>query len=189
MKVNGSLSTITALCLTNRCEIQCVYDDWPFNHITLISEATCMVELLSIWISDDYCTSKIMLMTIFIASSTWDYFWMFSQDIIQSMPHDAHPMGVLVSAMSALSIFHPDANPALRVSYIILFSLYTVKMSSSEKFHANALCSICLCSWFHVNSHWVQGQDIYKSKQVRDKQIVRILGKVLLCMLIWCLNV
>ncbi|CAA7055831.1 unnamed protein product [Microthlaspi erraticum] len=56
-------------------------------------------------------------------------------DIIQSMPHDAHPMGVLVSAMSALSIFHPDANPALR------------------------------------------GQDIYDSKQVRDKQIVRIIGK------------
>jgi len=38
------------------------------------------------------------------------------QDIIQAMPHDAHPMGVLVSAMSSLSIFHPDANPALRVS-------------------------------------------------------------------------
>ncbi|KAL2340695.1 hypothetical protein Fmac_008635 [Flemingia macrophylla] len=37
-------------------------------------------------------------------------------DIIQSMPHDAHPMGVLVNSMSALSIFHPDANPALRVS-------------------------------------------------------------------------
>ncbi|KAJ4832366.1 hypothetical protein Tsubulata_035170 [Turnera subulata] len=57
-------------------------------------------------------------------------------DIIQAMPHDAHPMGVLVSAMSALSIFHPDANPALR------------------------------------------GQDLYNSKQVRDKQIARILGKV-----------
>ncbi|CAA6661138.1 unnamed protein product [Spirodela intermedia] len=56
-------------------------------------------------------------------------------DIIQAMPHDAHPMGVLVSAMSALSVFHPDANPAIR------------------------------------------GQDLYKSKQVRDKQIVRILGK------------
>ncbi|XP_022948135.1 citrate synthase, glyoxysomal-like [Cucurbita moschata] len=56
-------------------------------------------------------------------------------DIIQSMPHDAHPMGVLVSAMSALSIFHPDANPALR------------------------------------------GQDLYKSKQVRDKQIARVIGK------------
>ncbi|KAJ8763063.1 hypothetical protein K2173_023268 [Erythroxylum novogranatense] len=56
-------------------------------------------------------------------------------DIIQAMPHDAHPMGVLVSAMSALSIFHPDANPALR------------------------------------------GQDLYKSKQVRNKQIARILGK------------
>ncbi|KAK9924050.1 hypothetical protein M0R45_032439 [Rubus argutus] len=56
-------------------------------------------------------------------------------DIIQAIPHDAHPMGVLVSAMSALSVFHPDANPALR------------------------------------------GQDLYQSKQVRDKQIARILGK------------
>ncbi|OVA10387.1 Citrate synthase-like [Macleaya cordata] len=56
-------------------------------------------------------------------------------DIIQAMPHDAHPMGVLCSAMSALSVFHPDANPALR------------------------------------------GQDLYNSKQVRDKQIARILGK------------
>ena len=37
------------------------------------------------------------------------------QNIIQNMPHDAHPMGVLVSAMSALSVFHPDANPALKV--------------------------------------------------------------------------
>ncbi|KAG0495053.1 hypothetical protein HPP92_006047 [Vanilla planifolia] len=35
-------------------------------------------------------------------------------DIIQGMPHDAHPMGLLVSAMSTLSVFHPDANPALR---------------------------------------------------------------------------
>ncbi|KAK4484554.1 hypothetical protein RD792_007138 [Penstemon davidsonii] len=39
-------------------------------------------------------------------------------DIIQAMPHDAHPMGVLVSAMSALSVFHPDANPALRAPTI-----------------------------------------------------------------------
>ncbi|GAB2285474.1 hypothetical protein Dimus_019923 [Dionaea muscipula] len=56
-------------------------------------------------------------------------------DIIQAMPLDAHPMGILVSAVSTLSLFHPDANPALR------------------------------------------GQDLYKSKQVRDKQIVRVLGK------------
>ncbi|GAU12391.1 hypothetical protein TSUD_253420 [Trifolium subterraneum] len=57
-------------------------------------------------------------------------------DIIQSMPHDAHPMGVLVNSISALSVFHPDANPALR------------------------------------------GLDIYNSKEVRDKQIARIIGKV-----------
>ncbi|KHN38302.1 Citrate synthase, glyoxysomal [Glycine soja] len=56
-------------------------------------------------------------------------------DMIQSMPHDAHPMGVLVNAMSALSVFHPDANPALR------------------------------------------GLDIYDSKQIRDKQITRVIGK------------
>ncbi|KAL2322591.1 hypothetical protein Fmac_026970 [Flemingia macrophylla] len=40
---------------------------------------------------------------------------LYTDDIIQSMPHDAHPMGVLVNSMSVLSFFHPDANPALRV--------------------------------------------------------------------------
>ncbi|XP_015973188.1 citrate synthase, glyoxysomal [Arachis duranensis] len=35
-------------------------------------------------------------------------------DLIQALPHDAHPMGALVNAISALSIYHPDANPALR---------------------------------------------------------------------------
>eukprot|EP00249_Psilotum_nudum_P021323 c28066_g1_i2 orf=293-1846(+) len=57
-------------------------------------------------------------------------------DVIASLPHDAHPMGMLVGAISALSCFHPDANPALR------------------------------------------GQDLYSSKAIQDKQIVRVLGKV-----------
>eukprot|EP00897_Mesotaenium_endlicherianum_P009472 jgi/Mesen1/8553/ME000489S07943 len=56
--------------------------------------------------------------------------------VISELPHDGHPMGMLVGAICALSSFHPDANPAL------------------------------------------QGQDLYNSKAVRDKQIVRILGKV-----------
>ncbi|KAL0866965.1 hypothetical protein Bca101_046083 [Brassica carinata] len=56
-------------------------------------------------------------------------------DMIQSMPQDAYPTGAFVSAMSALSLFHPDADPA------------------------------------HM------GQDVYKSAQVRDKQIFRILGQ------------
>ncbi|KAL4315338.1 hypothetical protein AHAS_Ahas15G0175100 [Arachis hypogaea] len=30
------------------------------------------------------------------------------------MSHDAHPMGVLVNFMSALSVHHRDANPALK---------------------------------------------------------------------------
>ena len=40
------------------------------------------------------------------------------------MPHDAHPMGVLVNAMSALSVFHPNANPTLRVSKMLSYSFY-----------------------------------------------------------------
>ncbi|CAH8269078.1 unnamed protein product [Arabidopsis lyrata] len=56
-------------------------------------------------------------------------------DLIQSMPHDVHPIGALVTAMSALSIFYPDANPSL------------------------------------------MGLGVYQSKQVRDKQIFRILGQ------------
>ena len=34
-------------------------------------------------------------------------------DIIQTMVHTAHPMGVLVNVMSALSVFHPDAHSIL----------------------------------------------------------------------------
>uniref|UniRef100_A0A7N2M255 Citrate synthase n=1 Tax=Quercus lobata TaxID=97700 RepID=A0A7N2M255_QUELO len=45
---------------------------------------------------------------------------------ILAMPHDAHPMGVLVSAMSALSIFHPDANPALRVSIFYRYKYHGI---------------------------------------------------------------
>ncbi|CAG7905361.1 hypothetical protein BRARA_D00223 [Brassica rapa] len=56
-------------------------------------------------------------------------------DMIQSMPQDAYPTSAFDSAMSALSLFHPDANPA------------------------------------HM------GPDVYKSGQVRDKQIFRILGQ------------
>lgn len=32
---------------------------------------------------------------------------------------------------------------------------------------------------FNIGLFYCQGQDIYKSKQVRDKQIARILGKVI----------
>ncbi|CAL5403935.1 unnamed protein product [Camellia sinensis] len=97
-------------------------------------------------------------------------------DIIQAMPHDAHPMGVLVSAMSALSVFHPDANPALRgvlherncltvcACIAISYVGFSVKLSS-------------LMSEVKFRYGEDRGQDLYKSKQVRDKQIVRILGK------------
>ncbi|BBN17619.1 citrate synthase [Marchantia polymorpha subsp. ruderalis] len=56
--------------------------------------------------------------------------------IIASLPHDAHPMGMLMVGICTLSSFHNDSNPALR------------------------------------------GHDLYGSASVRDKQMVRLLGKV-----------
>ncbi|CAL9748076.1 unnamed protein product [Musa acuminata subsp. burmannicoides] len=90
--------------------------------------------------------------------------------IIQAIAHVAHPMCVLVSALSALSLFHPDAYPALRVSL-----LYTSRPVSdallygSEVHEAYEILMICFV---------LRGQDLYNSKHVRDKQIVRALGKV-----------
>ncbi|PNH11655.1 Citrate synthase 2, peroxisomal [Tetrabaena socialis] len=56
--------------------------------------------------------------------------------VVAAMPHDAHPMGVLMTGLCALSTMHPEANPALA------------------------------------------GQGVYKSREMQDKQIVRLLGKV-----------
>lgn len=86
------------------------------------------------------------------------------------MPHDAHPMGVLVSAMSALSVFHPDANPALRVS------LQMHNFGLLEYINPYVFCGFLMIGLQILLL--VQGQDLYKLKQVRDKQIARILGKV-----------
>ncbi|WMV39467.1 hypothetical protein MTR67_032852 [Solanum verrucosum] len=134
-------------------------------------------------------------------------------DIIQSMPHDSHPMGVLVSAMSTLSIFHPDANPALRIKedeaisdktfpydqaelfsdLFLAFLLFGRRLSFFTRIHLHRTKGggdRVLKSFFNTefvgiilgysrlyNVNEVEGQDIYNSKQVRDKQIVRILGK------------
>ena len=58
------------------------------------------------------------------------------EDAVAALPHDAHPMGVLLTGICALSTCHPEANPALA------------------------------------------GQNVYKSWEVQDKQIARLLGKV-----------
>ncbi len=55
---------------------------------------------------------------------------------VAALSPDAHPMGVLLTGLSALSTCHPEANPA------------------------------------------ISGQNVYKSREVQDKQIVRLLGKV-----------
>lgn len=59
----------------------------------------------------------------------------FVENAVNALPHDAHFMGIILTAINALSTGHPEQNPALA------------------------------------------GQDIYSSKEVQDKQIVRLLGK------------
>lgn len=36
-------------------------------------------------------------------------------DLMRSFNYDAHPMGMFISSYAAMSTFHPEANPALKV--------------------------------------------------------------------------
>uniref|UniRef100_A0A7S1SRM1 Citrate synthase n=1 Tax=Tetraselmis chuii TaxID=63592 RepID=A0A7S1SRM1_9CHLO len=55
---------------------------------------------------------------------------------LEQLPHDSHPMAVLIAGITALSCHHPEQNPAFA------------------------------------------GGSVYSSAEIRDKQIVRLLGKV-----------
>lgn len=58
------------------------------------------------------------------------------ENTIAALPHDAHPMGTILTGLCALSTLHPEQNPAL------------------------------------------VGQHVYQSREVQDKQIVRLIGKI-----------
>ena len=38
-------------------------------------------------------------------------------ELMRNFNYDAHPMGLFISGVAAMSTFHPDANPALVVCY------------------------------------------------------------------------
>ena len=47
--------------------------------------------------------------------------------LMKSFNHDAHPMGMFISSMAAMSTFHPEANPALHVrgkNIILMYSYF-----------------------------------------------------------------
>ena len=44
--------------------------------------------------------------------------------LMKSFNHDAHPMGMFISSMAAMSTFHPEANPALHVNKTKFFSSF-----------------------------------------------------------------
>eukprot|EP00002_Diphylleia_rotans_P022510 TRINITY_DN4409_c0_g1_i1.p1 TRINITY_DN4409_c0_g1~~TRINITY_DN4409_c0_g1_i1.p1 ORF type:complete len:481 (-),score=76.59 TRINITY_DN4409_c0_g1_i1:406-1848(-) len=56
--------------------------------------------------------------------------------MLQTFRYDAHPMGIIISSIAAMSTFHPEANPA------------------------------------------IHGAKLFQNKDVRSKQIYRILGKM-----------
>jgi len=41
-------------------------------------------------------------------------------ELMQSFNYDAHPMGMFISSMAAMSTFHPEANPSLQVPRLLL---------------------------------------------------------------------
>lgn len=58
----------------------------------------------------------------------------FVENAVAELPHDAHFMGIILTAINALSTAHPEQNPALA------------------------------------------GQNVYDSKDIQDKQILRLIG-------------
>src|SRR5436190_16403072 len=42
-------------------------------------------------------------------------------ELMRNFNYDAHPMGLFISGISAMSTFHPDANPALAVRFLYIF--------------------------------------------------------------------
>ena len=58
------------------------------------------------------------------------------RNAVAALPHDAHFMGIILTALNALSTCHPEQNPALA------------------------------------------GQSVYESKEIQDKQIVRLIGRL-----------
>lgn len=40
-------------------------------------------------------------------------------DLMKSFHYDAHPMGMFISSIAAMSTFHPEANTALQVLWIV----------------------------------------------------------------------
>ncbi len=67
-------------------------------------------------------------------------------DLMRSFNYDAHPMGMFISAMAALSTFHPEANPSLAGSNCLMDSPSMVNkqvkriIGKATTLAANAYC-------------------------------------------------
>lgn len=107
---------------------------------------------------------------------------------IAALPHDAHPMGTILTGLCALSTLHPEqVGWDTKCWEALLFSLPVALPPGAAGEGPNPSRSgrSGHRSPFHrqlpptrPQNPALAGQNIYQSKEVQDKQIVRLIGKI-----------
>ncbi|KAK4536257.1 hypothetical protein CDCA_CDCA07G2282 [Cyanidium caldarium] len=97
---------------------------------------------------------------------------------LRTIRHDAHPMGSLISAVSALSTFHPEANPALRGA-----SLYAESEEARNKQVYRLLgkvATIAACVWrAKIGRSFVPPCTVYGEGDNSERNAVSYVGNFL----------
>eukprot|EP00166_Cyanidium_caldarium_P003083 ctg_2995.g403 len=97
---------------------------------------------------------------------------------LRTIRHDAHPMGSLISAVSALSTFHPEANPALRGA-----SLYAESEEARNKQVYRLLgkvATIAACVWrAKIGRSFVPPCTVYGEGDTSERNAVSYVGNFL----------
>lgn len=103
------------------------------------------------------------------------------EETIAALPHDAHPMGTILTGLCALSTLHPEqvraAAAGVGEAQGYARTVRAYECASPCKLASLACLRPCLPVCPPQNPA-LAGQNIYQSKEVQDKQIVRLIGKI-----------
>jgi hypothetical protein len=95
---------------------------------------------------------------------------------VEALPLNAHPMAVLFH-ISFLHLYHCHLICIPNTSYQVVAAVEALPLNAHPM--AVLMTGLSALSSLHPEANpALAGQDIYKSREVREKQIVRILGKV-----------
>ena len=122
------------------------------------------------------------------------------EETIAALPHDAHPMGTILTGLCALSTLHPEQvrcimqqqEPAWQAGRQTGLRLQPLTQGTVPRCLALAptrpQCSPSCPHRFRPPARpparhppqnpALAGQNIYQSKEVQDKQVVRLIGKI-----------